>query len=150
MTLIRLVPARRTTYPATLGRGGLAKFVEAFFGDGWLERNLTNVPEPAVETVKRVAFRETDTEYSYALETPGFDKESVKVEVEGDVLTIRGAIDDNAETAGTFAREFIRRVRIPGAIAAEGHKAEVKNGILTVTLAKPTPRSNEPLKITIN
>lgn len=154
MTLIRFVPARRAARPAKLGRGDLERLVETFFGEGWLERNFAAAPSSRERPSAEMTFSETDKEYAFSLETPGFDRESVRVEVEGDVLTLTGKLGVKSEGGNppvrAEGRGFVRRVRVPGAIAAEGHRAEVKNGILTVRLAKPAPRSAEPVKITIN
>lgn len=158
MTLIRFTPARRAAASGpALASGDLARLMEGLFCGGFLERHFEEKEKEPRRAEKGMAFGESEQAYTFALETPGFSKESIKVEVEGDVLTLAGKVERAGEgdgptdtVRGAFLREFTRRVRLPGAIASGGHKAEVKDGILTVTLAKPAQKRSEPLKIAIN
>lgn len=151
MTLVRLTPAAHKTWPA-FPAGELSALIDSLFGD--VARGGCAVAPTRTSTAAagRIEFRETQTDYSLTLETPGFPREALKVEVEGEVVTLSGRVEGEQGDAAAgrgFAREFTRRVRLPGKVAGEGHKAVAKDGVLTVTLAKPAPRSAEPQKIEV-
>jgi HSP20 family protein len=86
---------------------------------------------------------ETDDEYIVRLEVPGLEPGDVTVEVLGDSLSIKGEKRDQHEAAaegirrverryGSFARTF----RLGSSFDPESISAELKNGVLTVTLPK--------------
>ncbi|MEJ1991856.1 MAG: Hsp20/alpha crystallin family protein [Maritimibacter sp.] len=91
---------------------------------------------------------ETDSEICITAEMPGLSRDDVDVEISGDTIVIRGEKKAEEEEKGEdegrrFHRierrsgSFGRVTRLPFEIDPEQVQAEVKDGILTVTIAKP-------------
>lgn len=87
---------------------------------------------------------DTDTEYIIRAELPGFRKEDIKVTLVGDQLTLEGERkpDSRFEQArvhraerwyGTFRRTFV----LPFTPGDSPVEARFKNGVLTISIAKP-------------
>ena len=98
---------------------------------------LASVPTPNVDIT------ETDDTYKVRAEIPGVAKGDVSVELEGDLLTIRGEKrserDEKLEkgrrlecTYGTFSRAFT----LPADADADRISAEFKDGVLSVAIGK--------------
>ena len=108
---------------------------------------------PAVE------ISESDNELTMTAELPGLDRNDVKIDLDGNMLTLRGEkreekIEEGKEkeyhieerTYGAFQRSFT----LPLTVDSEKITADFDKGVLTVRLPKsqtPTPRGRE---ITIN
>jgi len=87
--------------------------------------------------------RETDEAYIVEADVPGIKKEDVKIEVNEDVLTIRGERKvEQEEKKKDYHRmerqygSFRRSVSIPSGIQHDAVKAEFDDGVLRVTLPK--------------
>lgn len=85
---------------------------------------------------------ETESEYKVRLETPGMDKEDIKVELEDNVLTVSGekktVHEDKNEKFYSVERNyghFARRIRLSD-IDGENISASYSNGVLEVTVPK--------------
>jgi len=90
-----------------------------------------------------VDISETDTAYLVKAEIPGVNKEDVKVTMQDGMLTIQGERKQEKEEKGRkFHRiersygSFARSFRVPGDADENSVKAEFKDGMLNVTLAK--------------
>lgn len=113
------------------------------FGDG-AERGWT----PSVDLVRR------DDGLVLRVDVPGIKPDDVKVEVEGDVLTISG---EHREEKKDEEEDYVRRERrygsfsrslmMPKGIRAEEIKATTENGVLEVTI--PAPREAETTQVPI-
>ena len=86
---------------------------------------------------------ETDTAYLIKAEIPGVQKEDVKVTVQDGMLTMQGERKIEKEEKGKkFHRiersygSFVRSFRVPDDADENSVKAEFKDGMLNVTLAK--------------
>ncbi len=79
---------------------------------------------------------------------PGVDPEQIDIQIENNVLTIRGELkSDYEETqAKVYRREysygkFSRSIRLPEDLNHEEVSAEFKHGFVTITLPRtPTPQ----------
>ncbi len=88
------------------------------------------------------------------MEMPGSQKESVQVNVENDILTVDGRIDFSKYEGlhplyteyniGHYSRSF----QLPHTIAQEGIHAELKDGVMTLTL--PKAEKAKPRKISLS
>jgi len=88
-------------------------------------------------------------------ELPGFEKENIKVDVKGKLLTIGGERVSNEEVKddkryrserhfGSFERSF----KLPFEVTEEQIEATYKNGVLRLLVEKP--EEQKPKQITIN
>ena len=109
-----------------------------FFGDReftpWRTAQSFN---PAVDIV------ENEKAYLVKAELPGLAPENIDVQVENDVLTVRGERKYESEedrggyrrverSYGSFARSFV----LPKGTPIDAIEAKVENGLLTVTIPK--------------
>ena len=97
---------------------------------------------------------ETENEVVYAFDLPGIPEESISVELNEDALTVSATREQTAEVSkesffrferrfGTFART----VALPQGVDESAIKADYRNGVLEVHVAKPEVQ--KPRKIQI-
>jgi HSP20 family protein len=103
--------------------------------------------EPAVEVA------ESDGEVTVKMEVPGVDKNQIHVTVADDQLTVRGEVrKESEEKRKNYYRQeirygaFQRAVALPVEVDAGKADAELKNGVLKITL----PKSKQPKAREIN
>ncbi|CCM00462.1 uncharacterized protein FIBRA_02495 [Fibroporia radiculosa] len=89
-------------------------------------------------------------------ELPGLSKENVQIGVQNGVLSVAGECKEEGERdeGGYKVRErrfgkFQRAIPLPQGVKSEDIKANMQDGILTVTYPKSTPETT-PKKITIS
>jgi HSP20 family protein len=109
---------------------------------------ITPAPLPAADVY------ETEGEYVFELEVPGFEEKELAVELTDHTLTVKGKRTETKDEKGkTFrvherlAKEFERRFVLPPDIDAEKLDAEFKAGVLTVHAAKD--KATKPRKVEI-
>ncbi|XP_074293987.1 17.4 kDa class I heat shock protein-like [Silene latifolia] len=129
--------------------------------DGILNSTLANVPGTARDTAQfastRVDWKETPEAHVFKVDLPGLKKEEVKVEVEeGRILQISGERSrEQEEKNEKFHRverssgNFLRRFRLPENTKMEEVKANMENGVLTVTVPKVEEKKPEVKSIDI-
>ncbi|CAI5997623.1 unnamed protein product [Closterium sp. NIES-65] len=104
--------------------------------------------------------RETDDAFHIRLDMPGLSKEEVSVKLENGDLVIRGEHKvETAEETGGEEEEGLRDARVaksyqvtlalPDNVLTNQIKAEMKNGVLTVTMAKVAPPEAGPAAVEI-
>jgi HSP20 family protein len=98
---------------------------------------------------------ETDKEVVVRASVPGFTKEQVSIEVNDDVLTISAEKGEETEEKHEryIRRErrmgtLVRSITLPAPVADDKAKAELKDGVLTLTI--PKNQKVLPKKISIN
>ncbi len=98
---------------------------------------------------------EKDEKIVFEAELPGIDKDKIKVDVKGNLLTLSGERNSEQETKenGHYRRErrfgsFERTFRLPFEATEEHIEASYKDGVLTLTVEKP--EEQKPKQITIN
>jgi HSP20 family protein len=91
----------------------------------------------------RLDVHETNESYFLAADVPGFSSEDLDISIEGRKLTIEGATSEfrtDVIDASAFRaqrrRPFARTIRLPKAVDEAKVLAEVKEGVLTITLPK--------------
>ena len=101
--------------------------------------------EGAIMPAAEVA--ESDGEVTVKIEVPGVEKDQIQLTVSDDVLTVRGETrKQSEEKKKNYYREEIRygafQRTVPLPVEVDGAKAsaELKNGVLKVTL----PKSKQP------
>lgn len=114
-----------------------------------LNRLGTNLPAMSCE------ISEAEKAYLARFDMPGIQKENVKIEIDGNVLTVSAErreeipSDDSKKHVseiryGSYSRSFT----IPSAIDEEKIDAKFDNGVLTISL--PKAEVSEPRKIAIH
>ena len=84
---------------------------------------------------------ETDSEYVFKINVPGYDKSEISLSYEDDTLTVKMEKKGEEETKGKVLKKeryyskTIRSFYLPN-IDSENIKANVKNGILEIAIAK--------------
>ncbi len=94
---------------------------------------------------------EKDDKYVLQAELPGFQKEDIKVSIDGNNLTIRAEHNEEKDEKDE-KKNFVRKERRYGSFArsfditgikADGISAQYQNGILELDLPKETPKKLE-------
>jgi len=98
-----------------------------------------------------VDIREEDDAFFVDAEVPGLSADEVKIDVEKNVLTIRGERKvEKEELEGTYRRverqygSFSRSFTLPETVDADHISADLKDGVLALRLPKkeaPSPRT---------
>lgn len=117
---------------------------EDFFED--LFRDLLRAGEPNGGLLEpAVDIAEAENEVTVKLEVPGVAKENLQVSATEDSLTVRGETRKETEKKEkNYHRQeirygsFQRTVALPAEVDASKTTAELKNGMLTITLPKAT------------
>jgi molecular chaperone IbpA len=106
--------------------------------------NATNYPPYNI-------IKESETIYKIEVAVAGFEESELDVETVDNELIIKGnkAIEANGEYLhqGIAGRDFVRTFALFENVEVKG--ADVRNGILTVTLEHIIPESAKPKKIAI-
>lgn len=96
---------------------------------------------------------EKDDKVFFEAEVPGFDKENLKVDVNGKVLTLSGEKKEEKEEKGeSYRRErrygsFERSFQLGFEAGDDAVEAKYENGILTVSVAKPAEQQAKQIEI---
>ena len=98
------------------------------------ERERSNLP---------VEWFKDENSYYARIDLPGFSREDLTLEYEPDLVTLSVVKEDESGEA----KPFQRHIRVPEGVDGKGVKAELKDGVLTLTLPK-TPEK-EPVTIEI-
>jgi molecular chaperone IbpA len=93
-----------------------------------------------------------DDRYAITLAVAGFEESELDIQVEKGVLSVRGKkAEDGDEKSylyrGIANRSFERKFNLADFIEVNG--AELKNGLLTISLIKEIPEAMKPRSITI-
>ncbi len=138
MTFIKMKPAAESSIEIDKN---LKKFFENF--------NPPNFGEWGIKTTKsdsfspRVDVTEDNGNLYVIAEVPGVDKNDIKINLVGDVLTISGekkseVIDEKKNYHRTERRygSFTRSFTLPSEVVIDKISAEYKEGVLNITLPK--------------
>lgn len=134
-----IIPWRRRAVSRPIRRDledfmGLRPFereMEDFMTNMWGEWS------PAVDVA------ETDGKVRVKAELPGLEAKDIDVDVDGDVLTIRGEKkkeeekkDEKYYCRETYSGSFQRSFRLPTGVKSDQVDAKFKNGVLTIDIPK--------------
>ena len=119
------------------------RLFDDFFGGFPLAERETGAGWAPAAFTPRVDVSETDTEVKVSAELPGMDEKDIAVELQDDVLTLRGEKKSAQEEKGKnwYRREqswgsFQRAIELPAGVDAGKAKAQFKKGVLTFTAPK--------------
>jgi HSP20 family protein len=137
MTLVKFKPAHELSHVEKKLKKFFEDFDSPFTGDWGFKPFNSNVFAPRVDVTE-----DNNNLYVHA-EVPGVDKNDIKINIVGDVLTISGEKkseqkDENKNyyrierNFGAFSRSFT----LPAEIITDKIGAEYKDGVLNITLPK--------------
>lgn len=99
---------------------------------------------------------ENDKEIKVSAELPGMDEKDIDISLNRDTLTIRGEKKEEKEQKGKdFYRmersygSFSRTIPLPAEVETDKIEAQLKKGVLTVTLPKSAKAVEETKKISV-
>lgn len=123
----------------------LFNFDDWDWAPGLFDRNIA----PALDMV------ENNDDFVVTADLPGVSRDNVDLSVADNVLTIKGDKQGEQEDGnGNYYRKeswegsFQRTVSLPQGVDADKVKAEMKDGVLTITL--PKREEAKPRKISVN
>ena len=142
MALLRYSPA------APSFRNEVDDFLSNFFNPRYSGDSRQTGWKPPVEV------KESDNAYDVLVETPGMERDDLKIEFNDGVLSVSGEKkhSEKNEKDSYFRTErcygaFNRALHVPSDVKVDGIKASYKDGVLTVTL--PKAEESKPKEITI-
>jgi HSP20 family protein len=98
---------------------------------------------------------ETDDAYIVKVDVPGVHKDQVQVQVQDRQLSVTGEIPEPQQHEGRRHRRRSRRTGrfelhtyLPGDVRADAVRAELADGVLTVTVPKAEPSKPRKVEIT--
>lgn len=128
-------------------RGGQAFNYAAFMPDLNVAASACHLPMDVVETKDA---------YTVTVDVPGFDAADVSVSLQDGVLTLAGkaAHRESSKDGRVLRRErattsFTRSLELPERVDADNIKANLLNGVLTVTLPKVAPPQPKTIPVTV-
>lgn len=94
-----------------------------------------------------------ENRYAITLAVAGFDESELDIQVENGVLSVRGKKSDEVEDRsylyrGIANRSFERKFNLADHVEVSG--ADLKNGLLTVSLVREIPEAMKPRSIAIS
>jgi len=112
------------------------------------------MPFEAEAMVPAAEVAESDGEVTVKIEVPGVEKDQIELNVSDDELTVRGEMRKESEQKkkNYYRQEirygaFQRTVPLPVEVDAAKASAELKNGVLKVTLPKSKHPKSHPIKV---
>ena len=125
--------------------------------DRFFEGFSTDLPEVSVSKfVPKLSLTESDSELVLTAELPGLSDKDVTVELDRDILTVKGEKKSEKEEkdGGKYYCErsfgsFERSIRLPSGMVKEKIDASVRDGVLTVKVPKSPEAKTEFKKIPV-
>ena len=142
MTLIKWKPRPMSIFD------DMDNMVNSVFNADWnLPENVSSKWSPAVDV------NETDNSFTITADIPGLVKKDIEVNISNDVLTISSNKEYSEDSNTHFNRleslEVNKSFYLPEDIDAKKIDAQLKNGILEITIPRKTPIKTKTKKITI-
>ena len=142
MTLIKYNPSRR--YPHTFN-----SFVDRFFNDDFIGSGVT---ANGKSFSPQVDIAETEKQFEIQFVIPGLDKKDIKIDVDGDQLTVSGERkfenekkEKNFHSVESYYGAFSRSFYLPDNTNTEKIDASYQDGILTLVVPKDEKKENKRL-----
>lgn len=111
-------------------------------------------PESVKWAMPKVNVLEKNGNVIVKAEVPGVNEEDLDIEVTEDAVTISGERKDEKETKEenyyhqeTHFGSFSRTITLPAPVMSDKANAEVKNGVLTVTIPKVAEKKIKKIKV---
>ena len=125
--------------------------MDEFFGPTFMRRH----PQWPMETfVPRMGLKETPETYVVTAEIPGIPAEQVRVDLQGNRLTLSGekkeevvSEEEHRHVTERRAGSFCRSFTFPSPVDPEGVVAEADKGVLTITVAKSASPNGRRIQV---
>jgi HSP20 family protein len=99
---------------------------------------------------------EDEKSITIKVDVPGMTQKDISVEIQDNILTIKGERKEEEETNQKSAHiierrygKFVRRISLPENIEADKTKAKIKDGVLTITIPKKEEEKKKVLNISV-
>jgi HSP20 family protein len=136
----------------------MERLFDDFFSRGWLRpfrwERLPELALPFEGRIPRLDVIDRDDEVVVRAEVPGVPKENIEISVTGNIFTVKGQTKrEEKEEKGDYYRcevsegSFSRTVALPADVNEAGAKAQLKDGMLEVTLPKAEKSKKRAIKI---
>ena len=149
MTFDKLPSIFKQLRPVSIGFDNLFDHFENFFDDDQFFRSSLTSTFPFYNIVKK-----GDNKYDIELALAGYDKKDISVEYEDNLLHIKSIKETKSDKEkdgvihqGIAKRYFSKTFTIADDVEITG--AELKNGLLKVSLHQIIPESKKPKQITV-
>ena len=149
MTFNKLPSIFKQLRPVSIGFDNLFDHFENFFDDDQSFHTSLTSTFPFYNIVKK-----EDNKYDIEVALAGYDKKDISVEYEDNLLRIKSIKETKSDKEkdgvihqGIAKRYFSKAFTIANDVEIEG--AELKNGLLKVSLKKIVPEGKKPKKITV-
>ncbi|MGA2682203.1 MAG: Hsp20/alpha crystallin family protein [Candidatus Bathyarchaeia archaeon] len=126
-------------------------FEDVIFPSYW-DKAMSILPETRVPVVD---VEDNEKDYRLKAEMPGFKKEDIEIDLDGNSVVITGAVGwkyDKKEheylCKERACKTFYRIVDLPEEIKADEVTADLKEGVLEVLIPKKTPKQKRKVKVT--
>jgi molecular chaperone IbpA len=149
MTFNKLPSIFKQLRPVSIGFDNLFDHFENFFDEYENVRSSLTANFPFYNIVKK-----EDNKFDIEVALAGYDKKDITVEYADSVLTIKSVKETNSDEKkdgvihqGIAKRYFSKVFTVADDVEIKG--AELKNGLLKVSLEKIVPEGKKPKKITV-
>jgi len=149
MTFNKLPSIFKQLRPVSIGFDNLFDHFENFFDDDQSFHTSLTSTFPFYNIVKK-----EDNKYDIEVALAGYDKKDISVEYEDNLLRIKSIKETKSDKEkdgvihqGIAKRYFSKAFTVADDVEIEG--AELKNGLLKVSLKKIVPEGKKPKKITV-
>lgn len=171
MSTQSLTPARKEAVPVVRGdnpirglQNDVNRLFNDFFGDlsfplwdNFLGDRFTSAPSMKMAMkMPALDLRESDKAYTLVAEVPGMQAKDIQVSTADGCITLAGEKSESHETRDKdYIRQershgsFRRVVPMPADADIDNVKAEMKNGLLTLTIARKAEDSTKSRKVDI-
>jgi HSP20 family protein len=100
--------------------------------------------------------KDHDDHVEVRCDLPGVEKDDIDVSISGNVLTVKGEKQEESEDRdGDYYRKeswsgsFQRSVSLPDTVDADKTEAEMKNGVLTLSLPKKEEKKRKQIDVKV-
>lgn len=130
--------------------------MDRFFDEPWFFPRVRDIARPRLSVgVPNVDIADEPDRIRIRADMPGVPKENVEVHIEDDILEIKASLDESEErTEGNYIRRerrtssFQRSFVLPDTVDKDQIKANMRDGVLSISIPKMEPK--EPKKVNID
>ncbi len=146
---------RESMLPTVAGMRNIYRLhddIDRLFGS-FLARDAWPDSPDNVALLPQLDFKSDDKTYTMSVELPGVAPEDVKLEVNGNELTLSGEKKEEVrENSKTHVQErrygsFMRRVSLPEDADCDSIRAVSKNGVLTLEIPRKAAKTAKSIEV---